>query len=240
MSWLSKINTPILAVPDRRAGYRNRPRSWLYLIAVLLTFSGAPLAHAGGPTLPIRFEELSGQDGQWAVGVVTDTAQIGPVRVERSVYANGERLSVEPIEARSVSAGAGARTESRMQLPLNFKGMNALAKTGAFAQKIVVEGHWLAQPSGPALQVQRWFYFKVVNGEARPVSLEEYSALTDPPEAAVDSSGKPGLVYRGTDVKADRPLPQTKGSPDQPVIMQEPGKRAAPQPKTDFSERNER
>lgn len=243
MSRLSKFNTPILAAPDRCADDRKpsgRPRSWLNLIAVLAAFSSLPLAQAVAPTLPVRFENLAGQSGQWTVGVITDTDQIGSVRVERSVYADGQRLRAEPVAVRPETDGTLGRAESRVRVPLTFSGMGELRQRRAFAQKIVVQGQYHAQPSGPGLQVQRWFYFRVRDGDISPVSAEEYAAITDPAEAATDGGGGRSLAHRGGALKAAVPLPETRGSPDQPITPQEAGRAAAPQRKADFSERHER
>ena len=60
------------------------------------------------------------------------------------------------------------------------------------------------------------------------ISQQEYTRLTDRPEYERAPDGRPRLIDRGRDVKADVPLPQTKASPALPA-----GRALEEQPRTE-------
>jgi hypothetical protein len=216
-----------------------RSGTWLVRAIGLAALAAAPYGSATGPTLPLRFDDASGANA-WSVGVTVDPAQIGSVRVERSIYADGRQLRVEPILARSESLRVDGHLASRMQLPLEFRGMEDLKRRPAFAQKIVLEGRWLQQPSVQPLRVQRWFYFTVEDGTITPVDLDTYSRIMDRTEVAANSRGTAAAVQPGADIATDVPLPATTGSLDRQVLPRGPAAERKPPATRDFSEVNER
>jgi hypothetical protein len=237
MSWFSTSHATSVAAPGRQAP--RKPRTWLYFAVSFMAFATAPCGNATGPTLPLRFDDVPGQNA-WTVGVVVDPEQIGSVRVERNIYVDGAQLRVEPIVTRPESLRVNGHTESRMQLPLEFRGMEGLTRRPAFAQKIVLEGRWLQQASPQPLRIQRWFYFKVADGTITPVTLQEYARLTDQVQATIDSRGNATTVQGGAGIKADVPLSATTGSPDSQAVPDAAAaqrNRAAPR---DLSEANEK
>jgi hypothetical protein len=236
MSWLSRSGAASVAVSARRAPGKQ---TWLYFAIALAACSAAPRGNATGPTLPLRFDDAPGANA-WSTGVLVDPAQIGSVRVERGIYVDGRQLRAEPITARLESLRANGQVESRMQLPLEFRGMEDLKRMPAFAQKIVVEGQWLQQPSAHPLRVQRWFYFTVENGTITPVDLERYAKITDGAVAASDSRGNAVEVQRGVDIMADVPLPATRGSLDRQVAPPGPVAQRKRSATRDLSETRER
>jgi hypothetical protein len=176
------------------------------------TYSISP-SHAIGPTLPLSFEDLPESRDPWVVDLLVDPEQIRVVRIERQVYADGERLWVEPIEVTYESPPVNDHVEARARLPLHFKEMEELKQRRVFAQKIIVEGQWLKEPAAKPLHLQRWFYFVAEGDTIRRVDLEEYSRFTDRAEADTNSRGRQSLVHRGRDLKTAIPLPETKGTP---------------------------
>lgn len=223
MRWLLMCSTTIAESRNRRT-FIPQPftsaRTLLVLLVSLFTLvdtCSIPPSHAIGPTLPLRFEDLPESRDPWVVDLLVDPEQIRVVRIERQVYADGERLRVEPIEATYESPPVNDHVEVRALLPLRFKEIEELKQKRAFAQKIIVEGQWLKEPSAKPLHLQRWFYFITEGDTIRRVDLEEYSRFTDRAEADTDSRGRQGLVHRGRDLKTAIPLPETKGTPAIPI-----------------------
>lgn len=220
----------------------SRSRGLCFAIGVMV-LSAAPGALATGPTLPLRFDDASGVEPSgdaWSVRVLVDPEQIGAVRVRREVYADGRQVRVEPVATRAERPATGVRRVAGIRLPLHFRGMADLGRTPAFAQKIVLEGQWLQQPSAQPLRVQRWFYFVVRDGEIAPVGREEYARVTDPAEPAGDSRGKAVVVQRGAQVATDVPLPATRGAFDRRVMSNGPVAEEGRATVRDVSEANER
>jgi hypothetical protein len=201
----------------------SRHGSWtgLYFAIGVMALSAAPPALATGPTLPLRFDDAPGTDA-WSVGVLVDHEQIGAVRVGREVYADGRQVRAEPISTREERLSIGGRPAAGMRLPLDFRGMDDLRRTPAFAQKIVLDGRWVQQPAAQALRVQRWFYFAVRDGRIVPIGREEYARITDPAERAADSGGRPVTVQRGTELASPVPLPATGAAFDRQVTANRP------------------
>jgi hypothetical protein len=190
---------------------------WMKLL-VILSMLGAvslQLNYAIGPSLPLEFEDQLEQRDPWKVVLRIDPEQIRLVRVERQVYANGKRVLTEPIEP-YIERPAQDRQETRAVLPLRDKNIEGLA-SGAYAQKIVVEGRWLTAGANKPLYLQRWFYFVVKEGYLQAIDLDHYSSLVDQADVTIDSAGRQALVHRGLDIKTAVPLPQTKASFAVPV-----------------------
>lgn len=187
------------------------------LMTVLATLWITP-SFAIGPTLPLRFDDVATKD-PWRAVLILEPEQMRVTRIERQIYANGEMLHREPIEAKFERFYVRNKREPQMRadLPLDSDFLKKTRYKGTLAQKIAIEGAWLGQEGAKPLYLHRWFYFTWKGERLMPISMEEYTRLTDPPEHERTGDAKTRSVFRGRDLKAQVPLPETKTSPALPA-----------------------
>src|SRR4030095_9556367 len=180
----------------------------------------------------------------WVTTIRIDQSKVEQPRITREVFRGGERLSTEPIRPEPAEAAKGQ--VARIEVQLRSAATTGL-KPGAYAQRIVVEAHWMNRETREVLHIERWYYFSARNDELVRLSPEEYERLSDPPRDAATPAASNGS-YVGGDRVAEVPLSRTDHSQavradSAPVVPEErpplsyaPGQQIQ---QTDRSEANE-
>jgi hypothetical protein len=231
-------------------GFLARTLALILAHGVLLVFGFTALpraAQATGPDLPLAFVEEPEAKDPWTLVLALDPREVTDVAVERVLYLRGTPTRTEIVEIKP-GAATGDRGAALVPLPLRFPGIERL-QPGVYAEKIVMEGRWAPGRGGVhPLRVERWIYFRVDRGRVERLSIEEYSAIADPPDVARDAGGGAALIHRGGDTKTDVPLDKTRGTPAAPLgrlggVPEEPIRDQAPGPgryPTDATEADEK
>ena len=189
----------------------------LYLGCALL----ATPSLAVGPDEPVRFDTDPEAD-PWAIRLLVDERHQSALKIEVQVYQNGEPLRVG-ARALKVSRRQFAATDrdDTLSLRLSLKADElADLKPGVYAQKVVVSTERQDLPSSKPLRLQRWQYFVVKDSRVYSISMERYSALTDPSAIDIGPDDREIPVHVGRAETLPMSLEKTKGSEAIPVGRQ--------------------
>lgn len=179
---------------------RFRPLTRPIVFGFVILFSHSL---AIGPDLPLTIDE------DIAEGVILlsyDPEVLGDVEAFRQIYFLGDL-----IERLDIVVEPSDRDEGRLVVsaPWTTDGMAAF-EPGAYAQKIIVQGVWRPQgEEASLLSVERWTYFEVSEERSRPLTLKEYSSLTESLELLPDEQGERMPMFRGSGVESDLSLEET-------------------------------
>jgi hypothetical protein len=187
----------------------------LLLAAIMV----APVAFARAPDLPLRFDDDPVGKDPWVLRLFVEPGEVRDIKIERQLFRSGERLRIEAIATEPQpmqEEGQDGRKTLVALLPLRFEALKSL-EPGAYAQRIIVEGRWSGDPDARPIHIERWIYFLAEKEGARRLSLEEYSALADPADIAIDPLGREIAVHRAGGLKAQVPLDKTEGRPAIPL-----------------------
>lgn len=170
-------------------------------------------AAAVGPELPLRFDDDPKSAGErWVLTLYLEPNSVSDLRVERRLYHDGELLERYEIEPELQPRRGERNQDARLleaQLPLRFDGIRGL-EPGLYAQKIIVEGRWSESEAQRPLHIERWSHFEVAEDGVRPLTLEEYSALTDRVGFDLDAAGNRAATQGGHAREEDVELPKTE------------------------------
>ena len=99
----------------------------------------------------------------------------------------------------------------RAQLSLKSDDLAKL-KPGVYSQKIIVKANRSSKKGSKPYRIQRWSYLQVGKSGIRPLTMEQYSAITDPSIIDVDHFGREATVNVGLSEKLEITLDKTKGT----------------------------
>lgn len=190
------------------------------LMYVACALVASPVS-AVGPDEPVRFD-ADPKVNPWVVTLLVDKRHQSALKIEVQVYQNGEPLQVGArdlkVPRRQFSPTERDDTLS-LQLSLKTDELPGL-KPGVYAQKLVVRVKRQDAPSSKPLRLQRWQYFVVKDSNVHPISMERYSALTDPSAIDTDPDGREISVHLGRGETLSMSLENTKASEAIPVGRQ--------------------
>lgn len=93
-------------------------------------------------------------------------------------------------------------------------------KDGYYAVSYMASASWINDPSSKRIEAQMWGRYEVRDGQIRPLSLQEYSDLTDPVQRVVDAAGKEEMIYAGRFGLEKTPVDQTKKTNAMPINIE--------------------